>query len=134
MVIDTSALIEIYIDGPLAGRLKAALKPARGRRFMSAASLLEAHIVVRRRFAGASMRSRELLDLMMRQYAIAVEAVQESHAALAVEAYYQFGKGAGAGALNFGDCFAYALAKSRDDELLFVGDDFARTDLKVAQY
>lgn len=68
---------------------------------------------------------------MIQRYGIAIEGVQEAHARLAVEAYYQFGKGTGAGILNFGDCFSYALAKHRNDSLLFVGNDFNRTDVKV---
>ncbi|NWG54901.1 MAG: type II toxin-antitoxin system VapC family toxin [Hydrogenophilaceae bacterium] len=47
-------------------------------------------------------------------------------------AFDRYGKGAGGGALNFGDCFAYALAKVRNDSLLFVGDDFRRTDVRAA--
>ena len=133
MVIDTSAIIEIFIDGPEASRLKAAIKPARGNRFMSAATLVEAHVVVKRRFAAVSDRSRQLLDSMINRYGIAVEGLQEAHARFAVDAFYKFGKGTGAGVLNFGDCFAYALAKHRDDGLLFIGNDFNRTDVKVVQ-
>jgi ribonuclease VapC len=133
MVIDTSALIEIFIDGPDAKRVKSAMKSARGNRFMSAATLVECHIVVRRRFGEAAERSRNLLDRMIQRYGVAIEAWQEGHAKLAVEAYYKFGKGTGAGLLNFGDCFSYALAKHRDDSLLFVGNDFGRTDVKVAK-
>ena len=133
MVVDTSAIIEIFIDGPLAAKMRTALKPARGRRFLSAVSLVEAHVVVRRRFAQASDQSRRLLDDLVQRYAFAVESVQEAHARLAVDAYYRYGKGTGAGVLNFGDCFAYALAKQRDDELLFVGNDFGRTDVKTAK-
>lgn len=132
MVLDTSAVIEIFIDGPEAALMRAALRPARGRRFMSAANLLEAHIVMRRRHALAAEKTRELLDNLIARYAIAIEAVQESHARLAIEAFGVYGKGAGGGALNFGDCFAYALAKQRNDTLLFVGDDFRRTDIRAA--
>lgn len=98
---------------------------------MSAATLVEAHIVVRRRYANTPDRSRQLLDRMIRDYGIAIESLQEAQAHLAVEAYYKFGKGTGAGLPNFGDCFAYALTKHRDDSLLFVGNDFSRTDIKV---
>jgi ribonuclease VapC len=131
MVIDTSALLEVYLDGPRASDMKAAIKKARGHRFMSAANY-EAHVVLKRRFAGAQDRSRALLDKMIERYAIAIEFVQEAHARLAVDAYYRYGQGAGGGALNFGDCFAYALAKHRDDALLYIGNDFARTDVRRA--
>jgi ribonuclease VapC len=54
------------------------------------------------------------------------------HAALARDAWRRFGKGRHPAGLNLGDCFAYALAKSRDEPLLFKGEDFARTDVKAA--
>lgn len=69
MVIDTSALIEIFIDGSQARAVKTALRGTRGNRFMSSATYLEAHIVVRRRFAGVE-RSRKLLDRLIARYAI----------------------------------------------------------------
>jgi uncharacterized protein with PIN domain len=74
---------------------------------MSFASYVEAHIVVRRRFAGTE-RSRALFDRIVSRYGIAIEALQEAHARLAVEAYHVYGKGGGTGVLEFGDCFAYA--------------------------
>ena len=61
---------------------------------------------------------------------ISIEAVTETHAQIARDAYRDFGKGSGHPAkLNFGDCFAYALAKSRREPLLFKGDDFIHTDI-----
>jgi ribonuclease VapC len=130
MVLDTSALIEVFIDGPQADAVKAALRPTRGHRFMSAVTYVEAHIVVRRRFA--SDKSRQLLDRLISRYGIAMAALQESHARLAVEAYHKCGKGGGAGMLEFGDCFPYALAKERNDTLLFIGNDFRQTDVRPA--
>lgn len=132
MVVDTSALIEVFLDGSEAGAVKAAIKPSRGHRFMSAASYLEAHIVVRRRFESAQTQSRRLLDELIARYGIAIEGVQDAHARLAVEAYYRFGKGGGSGALNYGDCFSYALAMQRNDVLLFIGKDFHQTDIRPA--
>jgi ribonuclease VapC len=131
MVIDTSALIEVFIDGPEAGAVKTAMRGTRGNRFMSSASYVEAHIVIRRRFLAAD-RSRQLLDRMIGRYGIAIESLQESHARLAVDAYHKYGKGGGSGVLEFGDCFAYALAKQRNDSLLFIGNDFAQSDIHRA--
>jgi ribonuclease VapC len=133
MVIDTSAIIEIFIDGSEAAKLKAAMKPARGHRFMSAATFVEAHVVIKRRFSEVHDRSRQLLDKMISGYGIDIEALQEAHARLAIDAYHKFGKGTGAGLLNYGDCFSYALAKHRDDALLFIGNDFSRTDVKIVK-
>lgn len=60
--------------------------------------------------------------------------VTEDHAELARGAYRRFGKGRHPAGLNFGDCFAYALAVALDEPLLFVGNDFARTDVPIAPY
>jgi ribonuclease VapC len=76
--------------------------------------------------AGASMTSSE-------EAQIVIEPVTEAQDRVAREAYRDFGKGSGHPArLNFGDCFAYALAKVTGEALLFKGDDFAHTDIKPA--
>jgi ribonuclease VapC len=72
-------------------------------------------------------------DDLFRAAELLIEPVTESQARIAREAYHDFGKGSGhPAALNFGDCFAYALAKSAGEPLLFKGDDFTRTDLASA--
>ena len=71
---------------------------------------------------------RHLLD----QYTIEIREWSDSHVSLALDAFMRFGKGNHAAKLNFGDCMAYALAKSLDAPLLFKGDDFAKTDVKAA--
>jgi ribonuclease VapC len=69
----------------------------------------------------------------MKEAQIIIEPVTEAQARIAREAYRDFGKGSGHPArLNFGDCFAYALAKVTGEALLFKGDDFAHTDIKPA--
>ena len=74
------------------------------------------------------------LDELIEEAEIAVEAVTEAQARVARQAYRDFGKPSGhAAQLNFGDCFSYALAKSKSEPLLFKGQDFSRTDVKVAQ-
>jgi len=97
---------------------------------MSAASYLEAAIVVDgNRIPLVSRR----LDDLIRDASIVIEPVTETQARIAREAYRDFGKGSGHPAqLNFGDCFAYALARDRGEPLLFKGDDFSNTDLKSA--
>jgi ribonuclease VapC len=73
-------------------------------------------------------------DDLIKEAQIIVEAVTEAQARIAREAYRDFGKASGHPArLNFGDCFAYALAKVTGEPLLFKGDDFARTDIKPAR-
>ncbi len=72
------------------------------------------------------------LDALIRRLGIEIVPFTAEHAALAREGWRRFGKGRHPAALNLGDCFAYALAKSRNEPLLFKGDDFARTDVKAA--
>jgi ribonuclease VapC len=73
------------------------------------------------------------LDEMFREAQIIIEPVTEAQAQLARQAYRDFGKGSGHPAkLNFGDCFAYALAKTKNEPMLFKGDDFSRTDIVAA--
>lgn len=73
-----------------------------------------------------------MLLQIVRRHGFAIESFQEGHASAAMAAFDRYGKGVGGGALNFGDCIAYALAKVRNDSLLFVGDDFRRTDVLAA--
>src|SRR5438105_3023959 len=97
---------------------------------MSAATYLETAIVIdSRRNPIASRRVDEFLE----EAEIAIEAVDAEQAKLARAAYRDFGKGSGHPAqLNFGDCFSYALARSRREPLLFKGDDFVHTDIRSA--
>jgi ribonuclease VapC len=129
MIIDTSALLAILRDETEALSCAEAIAEATTRR-ISAAGFLEAAIV-----ADASrdpIASRRLDDLL-RVADIAIEPVTEEQARLGREAYRDFGKGSGHPAqLNFGDCFAYALAKVTGEPLLFKGDDFAQTDVTPA--
>jgi ribonuclease VapC len=130
MVIDTSALIALLEGEPAAPRLALALDGADEIR-ISAAMLVEAGIVVEARrgeLGGAE------LDLLLDRLQAEVVSVTPDHAALARDAYRRFGKGRHQAGLNFGDCFAYALAAARGEPLLFVGDDFAKTDVDVAAY
>ncbi len=96
---------------------------------MSVASLLEVTVTLlgRRRDADAA-RLEETLSIL----AISTHAVDLQQGIFAREAFIRFGRGRHPAALNFGDCFAYALAKTRDEPLLFKGDDFAKTDIVPA--
>jgi ribonuclease VapC len=127
MIIDTSALIAILRDEPDAALYAAAIEDATSRR-ISAANFLEAAIVIDgSRDAIASRRFDELCV----EARLVIEPVTEAQARTAREAYRDFGRGSRHPAkLNFGDCFAYALAKVTGELLLFKGEDFARTDIK----
>lgn len=126
MIVDTSVLVAVLTAEPdsvrLADELTLAVRPA-----VSAATYLETSIVIdARRDPVISRRLDELLELADME----VVPVTREQAAIARAAYRDFGKGSGhAAKLNFGDCFAYALAKERSEPLLFKGDDFGHTDV-----
>jgi ribonuclease VapC len=126
MILDTSAVIAILNDEPEAVAFAEAIEQARERR-ISAVNYVEAAAVIDKdRDPVASRRFDELL----READVVIEAVSENQARIARAAYRDFGKGSGHPArLNFGDCFAYALAKAKGEPLLFKGDDFGRTDV-----
>jgi ribonuclease VapC len=130
MIVDTSAVIAILKEEQDAYRLLRAVAISTQPKRMSAANYLEAGIVVDAN--RNPLLSRRLDDLIV-QTEIAVEPVTREQAEIARAAYRDFGKGSGHPAgLNFGDCFAYALAKSTREPLLFKGDDFSHTDVAIA--
>jgi ribonuclease VapC len=95
---------------------------------ISAANWLEATIVVD---GWRDPEASRELDALVERFKVTVEPVTIHQARIAREAYRQFGRGSGHPAkLNFGDCFAYALAKDLDEPLLFVGQDFVHTDVR----
>jgi ribonuclease VapC len=129
MIVDTSALIAILRDEPDARRFATAIERAAIRR-ISAVNLLEAAIVID---ASRDPVASRRFDDLVRMAGLVVEPVTEVHARVGRDAYRDFGKGSGHPAqLNFGDCFAYALAKVADEPLLFKGNDFVHTDVTVA--
>lgn len=130
MVIDTSALIAVLLREPAAERLVAAVAAEADRR-MSAASLLEAGLVTQARLGDEGERE---LDALLGRLRVAIVPVTEEQAQLARAAFRRFGKGRHPAGLNFGDCFSYALARALDEPLLFVGEDFGRTDVGVVAY
>lgn len=129
MVIDTSALVAMLSDEPEAASFEA-LVEADPVRLMSTASFLEAAIVIESRFGEAGGRE---LDLWLYRAAVDLVAVHPDQAETARVAYREYGKGRHPAGLNFGDCFAYALAKVSGEPLLFKGDDFTRTDVVAAR-
>jgi ribonuclease VapC len=129
MIIDTSALIAVLQGEPQSDAIVAALENAR-RPAISAATLLEASVVADgTRDPVRSARFDALIDAIDPE----VVPVTREHVRIARQAFRDFGRGSGhAARLNFGDCFAYALATERRERLLYVGDDFAHTDLTSA--
>lgn len=129
MIIDTSALLAILRDEPDAAVYARAIEDAPVRQ-ISAGSFLEAAIVIDA--SGDPIASRRL-DELIEEANVVIEAVTVEQARIARDAYRDFGRGSGHPArLNFGDCFAYALARATGEPLLFKGLDFAQTDLRPA--
>ena len=125
MVIDSSALVGVLLDGPDAALLAAAIA-AGSPRLLSAASLIETSIVVEGRKGEVGGRE---LDLLLYRTNVEIVNVDHGQAELARLAWRRYGRGRHPASLNYGDCFSYALAKSRRLPLLFIGNDFSQTDI-----
>ncbi|HMA12483.1 MAG TPA: type II toxin-antitoxin system VapC family toxin [Steroidobacteraceae bacterium] len=130
MVIDTSALVALLSMEPEAARIAQAIE-ADPVRLISAATLVEAAIVVEARQGEAATKE---LDLLLARAGVQVEAVTAAQAELARQGWHRFGKGRHAAGLNFGDCFGYALSKATGEALLFKGEDFTNTDVDAVRY
>src|SRR5271169_5417968 len=128
MIVDTSAVLAILFNESDAATYAKAIAEAGSRR-MSAASFVEAAIVVEAQTQASGSRQ---FDAFFRRAGIVIESVTEEQAHAARQAYTDFGKGRHAAGLNFGDCFAYALAKIAGEPLLFKGQDFRQTDITAA--
>jgi ribonuclease VapC len=129
MIVDTSALLAIAWDEPERARFEDAIEMTPVRR-ISAASVLEGAIVmVRRSGRGTATRVLARLHELLEELSLEIEPVSAGQVRIAEAAYLKFGKGMHPAGLNFGDCFAYALAKETGEPILFKGDDFAQTDL-----
>ncbi len=125
MVIDTSAIVAIALDEPDAAQLEGRIAddPVR---LISAATVVETTIVLETRLGDAGGREFDLWLLKIGAEIVPVDAEQ---ADAARRAWRRYGKGRHAAALNYGDCFSYALALTRSEPLLFMGEDFAKTDV-----
>jgi ribonuclease VapC len=128
VVIDTSALLAILFDEAERASFNRRLV-ADTVRLMSAANYLEAAIILDDRLGedGAANLRLYMADAAIRIMPVTVEQVD-----VARVAYRRYGRGNHPARLNFGDCFAYALAKTTDEPLLFKGEDFSQTDLEPA--
>jgi ribonuclease VapC len=128
MVIDTSAVLAILLAEDDASRYARVIEEQPSCR-ISAANYLEAALVIDNR--GDAQASREF-ELFFRRSGIVIEPVTREQAEVARQTYRDYGKGRHAAGLNFGDCLAYALAKTVDEPLLFKGEDFDQTDIERA--
>ena len=127
MIIDTSALIALLEGEPEAEAIAHAIERTPIRR-ISAPTLLECHLIAHRRGeAGSAM-----IDAVVARANIEVVPFAEDDVVFARAAFVRYGKGRHPAGLNFGDCFAYALAQRLGEPLLFKGDDFRQTDITSA--
>lgn len=130
MIVDTSVIIAILRGERDADELAAAIESAPVRR-ISAATYVAVAIVTD---ANRDSLLSNFLDSFLGRSLISIEPITVEQARMAREAYRDFGKGRHRAGLNFGDCFAYALAKEKGEPLLFKGDDFRKTDVEVADH
>ena len=128
MIVDSSAVLAVLYREPDAERFERAIASAPGCR-MSVANALETSIVMEGRGGSAAGHA---LDRFLKAAVIELAPVTAEHMEAARRAWRRFGKGNPPAALNFGDCFAYALADVTGEPLLFKGGDFARTDVEAA--
>jgi len=128
MVIDTSAIVAILRDEPRADALRRAIV-ADPVRLVPATCVLEARMVL------VSRRGEHVIaeiDLWLTKIGASVIPVDADLADVATRAWLSYGKGRHPASLNFADCLSYALAKRADEPLLFVGEDFSKTDVRAA--
>jgi ribonuclease VapC len=128
MIIDTSALVAILYREPETEAFVRRIHAAETSR-ISVANYVELSIVVEHQFGAEGMRQAEAF---FRRAGIVIEPVSVEQGELARQAFLDFGKGRHRAGLNFGDCFAYALAKAYGEPLLFKGNDFSQTDIQAA--
>jgi ribonuclease VapC len=126
MVVDTSALVAILQNEPERRKFNEAIE-AGETRSLSTASFLETSMILESRFGADGVRD---LDLFISKAQIALVPVDEEQAHMARDGFRKYGEGRHPAGLNYGDCFSYALARSRDEPLLFEGRDFLQTDVE----
>jgi ribonuclease VapC len=128
VIIDSSALLAIVLDEPereaFLAKISGDPKP-----LIASANYVEAAIVLMARRGPAAV---SVLGTLLKEAGIAIAQIDEAISDGAIDAFRRFGKGRHPAGLNFGDCFAYALASATGEPLLFKGDDFAKTDIAAA--
>ena len=128
MILDTSALAAILFGEPEAVRYIQLIHDA-DHCLISVVNFVELSMVIEGQIGPDAGRQ---CDVFFRRAGIIIEPFTVEHGHLARQAFLDFGKGRHPAGLNFGDCFAYALAKATGEALLFKGQDFSKTDIKAA--
>ena len=131
VIIDTSALVAILFGEPLASRLIDGIVGAEARRVGAPTVVETAAVMIARKGQAGEL----VLEALLARLDIEVVPFGAEAAARARSGYHRYGRGVGTpGVLNYGDCLSYGLAIAAGEPLLFVGDDFATTDVEVAAY
>ncbi|MFZ0633105.1 MAG: type II toxin-antitoxin system VapC family toxin [Acidobacteriaceae bacterium] len=128
MILDTSALVTIFFGEAEASHFIEMVHRSDLNR-ISAANFVELFMVIEDQLGADASRQ---CDTFLRRAEILIEPVTTEQAFIAKQAFLDFGKGRHPAGLNFGDCFAYALARVTGEPLLFKGNDFAKTDVQAA--
>ena len=132
MVIDASAIVVMLTGEPEAEAFADRVEASRAV-ITSPIAIFEAVLAIKRKHRCSLPDARASLQAFLNTARITLVPITEKEADLALDAFDRYGKGTGHSArLNMGDCFSYALARSRDMPLLFKGDDFSRTDIADA--
>lgn len=129
MIVDASVVLAMMLKEPDEALYADFIGEASDELVMSPVNYLEVSLRIDR---GKTPELSEAFDPLLKQLGVSIVPINERQAKLAREAYKRFGKGNHAAQLNLGDCFAYALAKARNEPLLFKGDDFRQTDVEAA--
>lgn len=124
IAIDTSVIMAILLNEPEAQEISICM--SENDLIMSAGTYAELMIV------SAGRNINQQAKALVKQVGITIEIIDRQTGDAIHEAYMKWGKGRNSAALNFGDCFAYVLAKQKDIPLLFIGNDFSKTDIKSA--
>lgn len=130
MVVDTSALLAIFLSEPEREKLLDKILQSQSR-LVSAGNVLETGIVLEAKKGEAAGRE---FDLFLIRVDLQIVSVDTEQVETARSAWHKYGKGRHQAGLNFGDCFSYALAKSSGEPLLAKGTDFALTDIEVVLF
>jgi ribonuclease VapC len=131
MMIDASAVVAILMAEPAGQSMAEAIEGATAP-FTSPLAIYESVVALMRETRISAETADAMVRRLLAEASIRVEPVTDDMATLATRAFERFGKGRHPAALNFGDCFAYACARAHGASLLFVGNDFSRTDIQQA--
>jgi ribonuclease VapC len=132
MYVDASAIVAMIVAEPESIQLIETLDAAKSDRITAPVAIFEATAAIARIRACSLIDAQTLVRDFLREAEIQVVPMTEHHADLAANAMQRFGKGRNPASLNMGDCFGYAVAKAANIPILFIGDDFTRTDLIAA--